>query len=328
VSTPLVSVVVPLHDARATIAETLDSVRDQTVADWELIVVDDASTDGGLAWAEVSAGDLAQPVTLLRSAGDQPQGPSAARNRGLAEATGRYVAFLDADDRWAPTFLARRLDQLGGDDGPAMAWGPVRYWYSDDPGTDDFTQPTGLADRAEASPTGAPLAGWLADQRHTPCPSAVVLRREAVVAVGGFEEGLRRGEDIALWIELAADHPSAYDPEVLVDYRRHPGSATSRATLAGVAAADDLAFARWAVAFVAGRPDLSGLRPVAARMLHGIAHRSVQGLGPLTARRRITGIVLGPGGARSRWWAVGLDWVLPLRTARRVAGRLGGLAHR
>src|SRR5947209_3795753 len=101
-----VSVIIPLYNKAPYVRRTLDSVRAQTFADYEVIVVDDGSTDGGAAVVE-GFGDprfrlIAQPNA----------GPGAARNRGLAEAGGEFVAFLDADDEWLPTFLERSLALL------------------------------------------------------------------------------------------------------------------------------------------------------------------------------------------------------------------------
>src|SRR5437016_2066869 len=93
------SVIVPLYNKAPYIKRTLDSIATQTFADFEVIVVDDGSTDGG---ADVVAGYSDRRVRLLRQAN---AGPGSARNRGMDEATGEYLTFLDADDEWIPTFL-------------------------------------------------------------------------------------------------------------------------------------------------------------------------------------------------------------------------------
>lgn len=319
---PTVSIVVPLHDGSGTVGETLASIRAQSFGDWELIVVDDASGDGGPDLVAGLTADIDQPVHLLASERAGPIGPSATRNRGLAVATGVYVAFLDADDTWDPAYLARRVTALDDDDdGLVLVWGPVLYWYPDDPGA-SFAQPNGLPESPTRFAPAAPIARWLLDLRGTPCPSATVFRREAMKDSGGYPEELWRGEDVAACIAVAADHPTAYDPAVLVRYRRHAASATSRDNRSGRRTERDVAFGRWVVAFVGARPDLAGLRPVAARCLHGLVHRAVDGRSFVTARTEITRTMLGSDGSRSRWWAVGLDVVLPLRWSRRVAGRL------
>jgi glycosyltransferase involved in cell wall biosynthesis len=272
--------------------------------------------------AEAHLAGSSHPTRHLATPGPTAAGPSAARNVGLTAAAGRLVAFLDADDVWAPTFLARRVAAFAEDPALGLVWGPSRYWYPDDPAA-NHDQPNGLpGDRPTAFAPTEPIARWIADLRGTPNPSASVFRRDAIVTVGGYPEGLRRGEDVAACILVAAGHRTRHDPEVLVDYRRHAASATSRSTAIGRQADDDLAFGRWVVEEVGRRPELARLRRSAARTLHGLAHRSVLDAGPATARWRIARTVLGQRGARHRWWAVGLDAALPLRRSRQVAARL------
>ena len=321
-STPGVSIVVPLHDAAGTVIETLEAVRAQTCQDWELIVVDDASRDGGPDLVRSWSRRVDCPVTILETPSATALGPSATRNRGLRAADAALVAFLDADDLWDPAFLDRRLPLLVDDPSVALGWGPARYWYPDDPDL-DFDQPTGVGPSRRTFTPAGPLAAWLTDLRHTPCPSASVFRREALLAVGGFPEDLRRGEDVAACLLVAADHPTAYDPDVLVDYRRHAASSTSSAG-PDRQREEDLAFGRWLIDWIGTRPDLGSLRPLTLRCLHDLAHRAVDGLPYLRGRWRLTRTVLAQPGARRRWWAIALDWVLPLAWSRRVAGRLQG----
>jgi glycosyltransferase involved in cell wall biosynthesis len=101
-SLPEVSVIVPAHNAERTLESTLHSILVQTFTDYEVLVVDDGSTDGT---ARIAA-DTGAPVVCLRQ---QHGGVSTARNHGLAHAKGRYVAFLDADDLWEPEKLQRQL---------------------------------------------------------------------------------------------------------------------------------------------------------------------------------------------------------------------------
>ena len=108
-SPPEVSIVVPLHEGAGTVPETLDAIAAQTFGAWELIVVADASTHGGPALVRAWAAGFDQPVRVLDTRASTAVGPSATRNRGLEQADGDVVAFLDSDDLWDATFLARRM---------------------------------------------------------------------------------------------------------------------------------------------------------------------------------------------------------------------------
>lgn len=103
---PAVSVLMPAHQAATTLAAAIDSVRAQTWTDWELLVSDDGSRDGTAAIARAAAEGDAR-IRLIRS--EETSGAAAARNRALAVARGRYIAFLDADDLWLPEKLARQI---------------------------------------------------------------------------------------------------------------------------------------------------------------------------------------------------------------------------
>ena len=109
-----VSVIIPLYNKAPFLRRALDSVRAQTYGDFEAILVDDCSTDGG--------GDLAAvyPDRRFRTISQKNAGPGAARNRGIAEARGQLLAFLDADDEWMPGFLEKSLACLAGH-GPDIA---------------------------------------------------------------------------------------------------------------------------------------------------------------------------------------------------------------
>ena len=96
---PAVSVVTPVSNAAATLAATVASVRAQNFADWKLLLVDDASTDGSPALARALA--AAEPRIRLLALPENG-GPAAARNAGIRAARGRYIAFVDADDLWRP----------------------------------------------------------------------------------------------------------------------------------------------------------------------------------------------------------------------------------
>ena len=200
---PAVSVVVTCYDLGRYLGEALDSVLAQTVSDVEILVVDDGST----APETVSLlASLARPRTRVVRIDNR--GLSGARNVGIAETTGRYLCFLDADDVLEPTCLERSLEVLERD--PDVAF--VSHWVRSFGGTEEEWRP----ERCDFPA--------LLDMNTV--NGAALVRRAPVLAVGGFDETLRVGcEDWDLWIGLVArGYRGVILPEVLFRYRRRADS--------------------------------------------------------------------------------------------------------
>jgi len=205
-SSPAVTVVIPLYQKGGSVLAAVRSVLSQRFADLELLVVDDGSTDEGPALvAQVTDPRL----RLLR----QPnQGPGAARNRGLAGARGGLIAFLDADDEWDPEFLELGVAALtrapecaawvaGRAEGPARRIRTAR------------DRRMGLTGRWRASSEVSPRRlKYYVDFCHSSC---ILARRSAVERYGGYYAADRcvYGEDSYLWLQLVLNHPLAIDPE-------------------------------------------------------------------------------------------------------------------
>jgi glycosyltransferase involved in cell wall biosynthesis len=214
---PLVSVIMPAFNAAAHIEAAIASVARQTVADLELLVVDDGSSDGtGPLVARIASAD---PRVRLLS---QPNaGPGPARNTGFAAAEGRFFAFLDSDDEWAPTFLEAQLAIL--DRRPDVH---VVFGNALNRGGARNGQPS-----RPLAGSGAPitLAEILGDEDALFIMS--VFRREVVEAVGGFDPALFTNEEYDLWIRAAmAGFVFVRNPEPLGWYTCRPGSLSSSET--------------------------------------------------------------------------------------------------
>jgi glycosyltransferase involved in cell wall biosynthesis len=203
---PAVSVITPVWNAAATLAETVASVRAQTVADWELILVDDGSSDGSPALiADLARQDVRiRPVVLPGN-----RGTAAARNAGIRASRGRFLAFIDADDLWYPAKLAIQLDY--------MAHTGVPLVFSAYRRVDAAGRQLGLV-RVPAQVTH----GELLHGNVIGCSTAIY----DTAHFGKVEMPLlRRRQDFGLWLALLARGVAAHGlPEVLVDYRVHPGS--------------------------------------------------------------------------------------------------------
>ena len=228
-ATPRVSVIMPFYNAEAHIAEAIASVLSQTEGDWELILVDDASTDGGRAIAERVANEDRRVILLDRSRSEN-RGPGATRNEALRQARGEFVAFLDADDAFEPEMLEHYLSAAQQNPGCAMVFGPTRWWYPDG---HDWVEPIGgLAGRVHAPPVLVRDV-ILMQYGHVPCICSVLVSRTAIMAVGGFEERLRLYEDQCLWAKLFLDYRVYVTAKCLSRYRQHPQSTSSSATEQG-----------------------------------------------------------------------------------------------
>ena len=210
-----VSVIVPLYNKAPYVRRALDSIRAQSWTDYEVIVVDDGSTDGGGSIVS----ELRDPRFRLIV---QPNaGPGPARNRGLAEASRPFVAFLDADDEWLPEFLAASLERLERA-GPAVA--AVASGYFEFPSglsTEPLWRRRGLADGVvRVGPETAPrrlvfLLAFLS-------PFSVLARAATVRRWGGFYDRGRclYAEDANLWLKVLLNEPVAYSMRPLVRYHR------------------------------------------------------------------------------------------------------------
>jgi glycosyltransferase involved in cell wall biosynthesis len=195
-----VSVVIPAYNAAWCLARAIDSVLAQTHRDFELLVVDDGSTD---ATAELVQ-RYGAGVRLVR----KPNGGlSSARNAGIREARGAYVAFLDADDRWLPDKLKRQV-----------------AWMREHPRAVFCSTAARVVDaRGETTGewrcggcTGSTLEAIFATNAHVAgSGSAVLARREVLLASGGFDESLPSLEDIDMWMRLAARGDFGCLPEPL-----------------------------------------------------------------------------------------------------------------
>ena len=206
---PLVSVIIPTHDRLALLMEAIDSVRAQSYAPIELIVVDDGSTDGTARRLRAEPG-----VRLLGM--DHTGYPGAVRNAGVAIATGDYLAFLDSDDLWMPDKLALQMELLR--ESPEV---PIVHsrelWLRDGRTVSQAGQRHRRAGRLFADAVRKCVIG----------PSTVVLHRVVLREVGGFREDLQIAEDYELWLRVTARFPVAYCDQPLVTKRAGHGDQLS-----------------------------------------------------------------------------------------------------
>ena len=212
---PRVSVIVPTHNAARYLPEAIDSVLGQTYRDFEIIVVDDGSTDDT---QEV----LARYGDQIRVVRQRNQGSAAARNAGILAARGEFIAFLDADDLWLPQKLERQMPLFG--ERPEIGWVYSDYREFDESGlrTRSFFEREGLR---------PPPEGWVLLALARDCitwTTTVVIRASCFQEAGLFDGAFPRAQDYDMWLRLAARFPVACAEEVLALYRHYQAQVTSR----------------------------------------------------------------------------------------------------
>ncbi len=204
----MISVVIPLFNKERNIGSTLESVLNQTYSDFEVVIVDDGSTDGS---AEVVRGYMTR-YNCIRLVEQANSGVSAARNRGIKEAFGDYVALIDGDDIWDKGCLAELVSMSV--DFPDAALLGVNYADVIEGKIVPYIQglPDGFRD-------------YIDDYFGTShgdlfCASSVILKREAAIAVGMFDERIRYAEDLDFWYRLILNYPVAFYNKVYAYYNK------------------------------------------------------------------------------------------------------------
>ena len=224
---PTISVVVPCFNAERYIATAIESVLKQDWPSLEVIVVDDGSTDGS---AERVRG-LCRAHANVRLFEQANAGVAAARNHGLRQASGEWIAFLDADDLWLPGKLQAQWSLLQSRPDARMAYTAWQVWESAEP-VPDTAYLTGLLAEAGCSARWSGPSGWIyADLLldSEVWTSTVLTHRGVFDEIGVFDPSLRIGEDWDLWLRASRVTPILRVPRPYALYRMHPSNITRRA---------------------------------------------------------------------------------------------------
>jgi glycosyltransferase involved in cell wall biosynthesis len=304
-----VSVIMPCRNGRAFLERGIASVLDQRFRDLELLFIDDGSVDGS---GELASATRDTRLRVLRVAG---LGVSGARNRGLAEACGRLVAFLDVDDTWHADFLAAMTDELERRPECALAYC----------GWQNVGLPGG---RGEPYLPPALDGMGRPEELLASCPwpiHAALTRIEAVRAANGFEPALSVAEDFLLWLEVACFHPIARVARPLAYYHHHGPAQASRHALR--AAMHPLAAQRL---FLSRHPDIAarlGRRRARELTLGRLLRKGYESYwrGDLDTARAVFRRVLRGGYGGARDWAYMLPALLPAALHRQALGAIRAL---
>ena len=256
---PLVSVVIPFLNGEKFLREAIESVFAQTFSSWELLLVDDGSSDSSTQIAREYADQDCGKVRYFEHYGHGNQGVCASRNLGIRQSRGEMIALLDADDVWLPKKLEQQVAILSTQPQAGMVYGVSQYWYSwagnpKDYPSDCVTRLGVEPNTLVSPPTLLTLA--LESRAPTPCPSDILLRREVVERVGGFEESfhgsLQLFEDQVFLAKIYLKAPVFVASACWDRYRQHPDSCVSVVTGAGQKYAAGLSYLCWLERYLVG----------------------------------------------------------------------------
>ena len=242
-----VSIVTPFLNGGSFIREAIESVLAQTYEGWELLLVDDGSSDDSTEIAQAFAAAHADRIRYLTHEGRANRGASASRNLGARHARGEYIAFLDADDVYLPTKLEQQVPLLDAHPEAALLYGATEYWHSwtgrsEDTRRDWVWRRYGVEPNASVSPPTM-LVTFLRDGGTVPCMGSVLARRQAVERVGGWEESFRHiCTDQVFHAKIALRFPIFIADGCWDRYRQHEASACHTVARAGQS---DAAFERY-----------------------------------------------------------------------------------
>lgn len=249
----LVSVVLNFLNAERFIDEAVASVYAQSYPAWELLLIDDGSTDRSTGIARGYTARDPDRVRYLEFPGHENRGASAARNLGMREARGEFIAFLDSDDVWFPERLARGVELLSLHPGAGMTYGESEYWYSwagETPARADRVQPHGFAADCIV-PAPELLVRYLTHAAALPCMPSITVRRDAVLSSGGFVDSFcGMHDDQAFLSRFCLSHDVYVSHECWDRYRQHDTSLCAVAERQGGVAGARQAYLAWLRGFL------------------------------------------------------------------------------
>jgi glycosyltransferase involved in cell wall biosynthesis len=221
---PLVSVIIPAHNAAAFISETLDSVLAQAYRNKEIIVVDDGSTDSTNSICSHYT-ERHPSITLLQHAGSARRGVSHSRQLAISAAKGSLVAFCDADDLMVPSKLEHQVDLLARHPEAVLCHSGLEAFGPDEGFCSRFEAAMNFSDRVVVYNL---LRKRYRLQKNAIANSTVLVRLAALEKVQVGRDQLFQFEDWLLWLLLSQQGPFVFSPEKTIRYRFHEGSASSQ----------------------------------------------------------------------------------------------------
>lgn len=247
---PRVSIVTPIYNAAAFLAEAIESVIAQDYENWELLLVDDGSIDGSRTIAENWCRKDAR-LRLLSHPGEANRGSSASRNLAFAAARGELLAMLDADDVWLSGKLKFQVETLDAHPEAAMTFGAAQRWYSWNTSAcpdEDYVVPSALPGFGPDTliPPPALLQAFLYDESLTPCTCAVLFRRSVARGADVFEASFPGLYDDQVFLaKICLTQPVFATSRCVARYRKHSNSCCAQAHRNGTEAGARGKFLAW-----------------------------------------------------------------------------------
>jgi glycosyltransferase involved in cell wall biosynthesis len=298
-----VSIVTPFLNAARFLEESIESALAQTYDEWELLLVDDGSTDDSTSIALRYARAHPEKIRYLAHEGRQNKGASASRNLGARHARGEYLAFLDADDVYLPDKLRQQVPLLDAHHDVAMVYAATEYWFSwsgeaDDADRDWVWRKYGAPPDTVIQPPRM-LVEFLRDGGTVPCMGSVLVRRNAVERVGGWEESFRHiCTDQVFHAKLCLRFPVLVSDVCRDRYRQHEESSCRMVARAGQSEAAFERYLNWLESYLSSEavddPDVraalrKAMRPYRYPWLHRVEQRA---LGFPVSLKGVTGALI------------------------------------
>jgi glycosyltransferase involved in cell wall biosynthesis len=249
---PIVSAIIIVYNGAEFLSDAIDSIIGQTTQGWELIIVDDGSTDSSASIAEEYVAARPQQIRLVRHEDGRNHGMSAARNLGIAKARGKYIGFLDADDVWLSDKLRDQVALLEANPSLGMVYGRTTIWYSWQlhPSDQDFHYELGVPPDQTYEPPRL-FENLLLNVYQTPTTCNALVSQRIVAILGGFEQSFKgMFEDQVFFAKVMMSSPVYVSDSIWAKYRQHPRSASVQSQEVGANEVARLRFLCWIVRYL------------------------------------------------------------------------------
>src|SRR5919112_136541 len=243
---PRVSVVIIFLNEEQFLREAVESVFAQSYQDWELLLVDDGSTDSSRGLALEYAARYGTRVRYLEHPHRQNLGMSASRNLGIRQASGDFIAILDADDTWAPKTLEQQVAILEAEPRAALVYGRIQRWYSWTGEPEDLDRDSIRELAVPGNSLVHPPTQLILLLKDRGMPSGILARKNVIQRVGGFEESFRGlYEDNAFLTKVCLTEPVFASSRCWYRYRKHSSGSCAVAVDTGQYQAARLRYLVW-----------------------------------------------------------------------------------